>query len=115
MSKSEKVSGSTYTVEQEIRLVEASPINFEQAQQLGIEFGKSAQSVIAKIHSLAAMGQEVTYVPKAKPAKKEGGPTKATLANAIRETSQLRLLGLEKAGRAALVELLTYVNGNTEA
>lgn len=110
MSNIDKASGA-YTAKQEAAIVAASPVSFEVAKLLGDEFGKSAQSVIAKIHSMKANGVAVDYLPKAKPVKRPKGLTKAQIVQNIANGAGLevsKLNGLEKAGAGALSALADY-------
>lgn len=97
-----------YTKEQEAVLTktatENGSVSFEMAEALGEQFGKSARSVIAKVKQLG-----LAYTPKAKPAKREKGLTKADLIAQIAEnlgTNAEVLAGLNKATAKALSELV---------
>ena len=103
-----------YTEAQEARLIEMGTVTYEQAIELAEEFGVSAKSVIAKIYSLNAQRDAgINYVPKARPAKRAKGVTKAELvaqiANATGADNEA-IEGLSKAPAAALAALLDSVS-----
>lgn len=83
---------------------EAQPITYARAVELADEFGKSLQSVIAKVLSL-----EIAYEGKPKAPKRPRGKTKAELVEEIAATLQVEaktLRGLDKATNTALDALL---------
>ena len=102
-----------YTEAQEARLTNMGTITFADAEALAGEFGVSTKSVIAKIHSLNAQADAgITYVPKARPAKRPKGVTKAELVDRIADaTGAFRedIDGLTKAPARALSALLDVV------
>ena len=93
-----------YTKAQEARLTEASPITFEQAGELALEFGVSTKSVISKIQNL-----NLEYIKKAVPAKKAPQTTKAELVASIEKATGFAIPGLIGASRNALVDLNIWV------
>jgi len=107
-NKAEAVAAKNYTAEQEHEIISCSPVSYDDAVRLAEKFGKSAKSVIAKIHSLRAQGAAVEYTPKAKPAKRVAGATKAEIVSAIeaRVNGAGLLKGLAKAPAADLAVLL---------
>jgi hypothetical protein len=100
---------ANYTEEQEARLKGASPVSFADAQAFADEFGKSVKSIIAKVLSL-----DLEYIPKAKPAKRVGGVTKAQLVEAIAAEVGADLSGLEKAPARALNALALALTSRDE-
>lgn len=93
-----------YSAEQEQALRDAEPISFNEVHAFANEWGKSWQSVLAKVHHLG-----LEYIPKEKPSKKVSkGDTKKELVSKIETAlgASDMLSGLEKATASALVNLL---------
>ena len=100
-----------YTKEQEARLIELGTIRFEDLEEVSAELGKSPRSIVAKVLSMAALGEDVTYVAKEKAPKRPAGMTKAEMVALIAEGVGLESIpGLEKAKGTALAALLTAVS-----
>lgn len=98
---------SNYTETETQKLVAASPLTFDKAQEIALELGKSQRSVIAKAKSLG-----LDYIPKPKAAKRPAGETKADLVNRIAVAvggDSADLLGLEKATAGSLSALLAAI------
>ena len=67
-----------YTAEMVALLEQNAPIDFDKAQALGKEMGRSVKSVIAKCKR-----EGIEYISKPAPARKKSAPTKADLVGAI--------------------------------
>ena len=94
-----------YTAEMVATLEQNAPIDFDKAQALGKEMGRSVKSVIAKCKR-----EGIEYISKPAPAKKKSAPTKADLVNAICKAVDLDSCdGLEKATGLALSNLLSAI------
>jgi hypothetical protein len=92
-----------YTPEMVATLKANAPLNYEKAQEIGREIGRSAKSIIAK-----AKREGIEYISKPAPAKKKAAPSKADLVSAICTAVDTDSLdGLEKATGAALNKLLS--------
>ena len=96
---------SDYTKEMVAAIQTAEPLTFEKAQELAstdafVRAGKTTRSVVAKAKSLG-----VDYIPKAKPATKEVGPTKADYLADIRSALALP----DRAGDLTKAELVTVL------
>lgn len=79
-------------------------VTYEDAVALSEDFGKSVRSVISKVKSL-----DLPYTPKAKPAKREKGLTKAELVAQVAENLGVEadvLAGLEKSTARAIGKLV---------
>lgn len=86
----------------------AAPLTYDSAAALAETLGKSTRSVIAKAKSL-----DLEYTPKAKPAPKGKGVTKADLVAKVASELGLpaeMLEGLKGATVASLEVLLTKVS-----
>ena len=97
-----------YSDAQVARLIEMGNVSYEDSQALAAEFGVSPKSIVAKVLSLAAAGEEVSYTPKPKAPKRPRGMTKAELVAAIREElpgAGSALDGLAKAPAQSLEAL----------
>ena len=97
-----------YTDQESAAVAAAAPLTFESAAALAEKLGKSTRSVIAKAKSLG-----VEYTPKAKPAPKGKGVTKADLVAKVASELGLpaeMLEGLKGATVASLEVLLTKVS-----
>lgn len=95
-----------YTPEMEAALKAAAPISFADAESFGEQFGKSAQSVIAKVQNLG-----LEYIPKVREPKRPQGKTKAQLVAEIQEAlNGADLKGLEKATSMALGKLVNALS-----
>lgn len=93
-----------YSAEQEQALIQAAPVTFDQVKAFANEWGKSWQSVLAKVHHL-----KLDYIAKEKPSKKVSkGDTKKELVAKIETALDAKdmLGGLEKSTASALVNLL---------
>ena len=98
---------SNYTDKEAKVIASASPLTFEKAQEIADQLGKTQRSVIAKAKSMG-----LAYIPKAKPAKRPAGETKADLVNRIAValgSDSAELVGLEKATTASLNAILARV------
>ena len=94
-----------YTAEMVALLEQSAPIDFDKAQALGKEMGRSVKSVIAKCKR-----EGIEYISKPAPAKKKSAPTKADLVNAICKAVDLDSCeGSEKATGLALSNLLMAI------
>jgi len=96
---------SDYTKEMVATLTAATPLTFEKAQEIAstdafVRAGKSTRSVVAKAKSLG-----LDYTPKAKPAAKAVGPTKADYLADIRSALALP----DRAGDLTKAELVTVL------
>ena len=91
-----------YTAEMVALLEQSAPIDFDKAQALGKEMGRSVKSIIAKCKR-----EGIEYISKTVPARKKSTPTKADLVSAICKGLDLDdCQGLEKATGLALSKLL---------
>ena len=91
-----------YTAEMVALLEQNAPIDFDKAQALGKEMGRSVKSVIAKCKR-----EGIEYISKPAPARKKSAPTKADLVGAICKGLDLdECAGLEKATGLGLSKLL---------
>ena len=94
-----------YTADMVALLEQNAPIDFDKAQALGKEMGRSVKSVIAKCKR-----EGIEYISKPAPARKKSAPTKADLVNAICKGLDLDdCQGLEKATGLALTKLLSAI------
>jgi hypothetical protein len=94
-----------YTAEMVAQLEQNAPIDFNKAQALGKEMGRSVKSVIAKCKR-----EGIEYISKPAPARKKSAPTKADLVGAICKGLDLDdCQGLEKATGLALSKLLSAI------
>ena len=96
-----------YTDQESAAVAAAAPLTFESAAALAEKLGKSTRSVIAKAKSLG-----VEYTPKAKPAPKGKGVTKADVVAEIAATMAVpveQVEGLKGATMASLTALLTVL------
>ena len=92
-----------YTEAMVATLKNNAPIDFDKAQALGKEMGRSVKSVIAKCKR-----EGIEYISKPAPARKKSAPTKADLVSAICKGLDIDALdGLEKATGLALSKLLS--------
>jgi hypothetical protein len=100
-----KDKAPNYTPAQEQRIRDEAPLNAEKATALGLEFGKSPRSVIAK-----AVRMNVGYTAK-QPTTKTGEPIvkKADLVSEIGEIVSGNLDGLDKAPKPALVAIAAHL------
>ena len=89
-----------YTKEQEKIISDSAPINFEKAQVLAKQFGKTAQSVVSKCKSM-----KIDYICKPAPIKKAKETTKTELVDRIAKMVDRDCDGLEKATRSVLLKL----------
>ena len=82
-----------------------APLNMESAKALGEQLGKSYKSIIAKAkrEGLAYEAKEVA------PKKGQDAPTKAAMVEVLSEVTGLKLLQLDKAPTATLIELCKYI------
>ena len=106
-ASTKKVTTMSYTKTEIQKLVAASPLTFDKAQEIALELGKSQRSIIAKAKSLG-----LDYIPKPKAAKRPAGETKADLVNRIAVAvggDSADLLGLEKATAGSLSALLAAI------
>ncbi len=87
-----------YTDAMEDRIREASPIDYEKAKVLGLEFGRKARSVVAKANSM----KDVVYVAKEKGTSTKVVVTKADILKKIETVLELEVPSLEKATKADL-------------
>ena len=94
-----------YSASETAAIVAASPLTYERALELASELGKTHRSVIAKAKQMG-----VDYVPKAKPAKRPKGVTKADLVSAISARLGVGLDGLETAKMQTLETLLDAIS-----
>ena len=82
-----------------------APIDFDKAQALGKEMGRSVKSVIAKCKR-----EGIEYISKPAPARKKSAPTKADIVSAICNGLDIDdCQGLEKATGSALSKLLSAI------
>jgi len=89
-----------YTKEQEKIISDSAPMNWEKAQVLAEQFGKTAQSVVSKCKSM-----DVEYICKPAPVKKAKETTKVELVARIAKMVDRDCDGLEKATRSVLLKL----------
>ena len=83
-----------------------APIDFDKAQALVKEMGRSVKSVIAKCKR-----EGIEYISKPAPARKKSAPSKADLVGAICKGLDLDSCdGLEKATGLALSKLLSAID-----
>ena len=101
---------SVYTKAMIAKIEAAEPLNLDKAKSLADEFGMAEKyrSVISKAISLGLVYQS------AKPARKDGNPIakKSELVSDIArvlDADQTTLVGLEKATRTGLVNLLGLI------
>ena len=113
----EKAKTENYTAEmvatmrEQYQAAENQEAREAVVESLAAEFGKGKRSIISK------MSREGFYIKKdvkskvtgEKPAKKE------ELADTLREVSELPLVGIEKANKTAIVELIAAFRGNSES
>ena len=102
-----------YSKEQEARLIELGTIEFADLETVAAELKQSPRSIIAKVQSLQARGEDVRYVPKPTEPKRPRGMTKARLVAEIAESVGIEgdvvLAGLAKATSQALEALRVAV------
>lgn len=99
-----------YTEEQVQAIRDAAPLNKEIAEKVAAEIGKTWRSVVAK-----AKREGIEYIPQA-PAPKKGrdAPTKAQLAESLREITGFKLPSVDKASVADLTQLLQFAQSVAE-
>lgn len=96
-----------YTPEQVEMLRAAEPVSYADAVAFATEWGKSVRSVISKVKS-----EDLEYIPKPKPTKRETPETKAEIVATIAEAldvNKAALRGLDKATVGALTALRELV------
>lgn len=89
-----------YTSAQVTQVTEACPLDWAGAKALGLIMGKSPQSIVSKIKNLG-----LEYIAKPAPRKKAVQDTKVELVASIQKMIDRDLSGLEKASRAAILNL----------
>ncbi len=96
-----------YTSKMEAEMRENSPITYDVAIVLADKFGKKLRSVIAKACSM----HDVEYVAKERRTKSgETIVSKSALVSQISETLGVDLVGLEKATKTSLENLLEVIS-----
>ena len=98
-----------YTPAQEQAVREAAPLDLAKAKVVAEAIGMSYRSVIAKAKSIG-----VEYIAKPAPTRKAKEATKADLAVILRAGTGKALVGLEKAPRAALLEMMDFLAETAE-
>ena len=109
--KTENTSASApnYT-EADVQVIrDHAPLNKEIAEKVGALIGKSWRSVVAK-----AKREGIEYIAmQPEPKKGRDAPTKAQLAEQLRELTGFKLPQVDKASVRDLTELLTFAQSVT--
>jgi len=105
------VGAKNYTADQEQALIDHANANegisFKDAGVIAESWGKSPRSIIAKVQSMG-----LAYIPKAKPAKRPKGRTKADMLQIIADrlsADAASIGGLSKATASSLDALITLL------
>lgn len=104
-----KVADVNYTEEMVAIMREHAPLNKEKAEALEPVLGRSWRSIVSK-----ARREGIEYqVQQAAPKRGRDAPTKAQLAESLREITGFKLPSVDNASVAALTQLLTFARDLT--